>query len=542
MPTPERENRWNRLWVLLWLVLVPTAILARPPLPIDETRYLSVAWEMWHGSHFLVPHINGLPYSHKPPLLFWMIQLGWLLFGVNAYSARLTAPFFGLLCLPLAARMARRLWPTREPVARLAPFVLLAMPLWAVFGTLTMFDMPLAFFTLLGAFGFVSADEGKRWSGWSLAAIAMGAGILTKGPVVLLHLLPLGLLAPWWTEKRPGWPGYGKWCAALLAATVAATAIALAWALPAARAGGPAYADAILWRQTAGRVVKSFAHNRPVWWYLVLLPAVLFPWIFEKRLWRAMRSLRLDRGTRFCLSWALPPLVLLSVVSGKQIHYLIPLLPPSALLISRRLSNVSWPSAGYRLWHVGLLFLLSGVALAVLPLITVDAGDLPSIGAGLVSWGTLLAGIGVVLLLWKARSVGGSVAASCAAVVLFVCLMHIGPLRHVETAFAVSPVARRIAELQRAGRDVAVWPSKYAGQFQFAGRLTHPLAAPITRPALQQWIKRHRHGGYVVLIGRPKVQAGHRAAPVYDQPFMGERITLWQAVILERAPEVLNQV
>ncbi|HHB76580.1 MAG TPA: glycosyltransferase, partial [Desulfobulbus sp.] len=65
------ENRLTVYgWIPLWLVLVITALLCRPPLPIDETRYLSVAWEMWQNHQFLVPHINGLPYSHKPPLLF----------------------------------------------------------------------------------------------------------------------------------------------------------------------------------------------------------------------------------------------------------------------------------------------------------------------------------------------------------------------------------------------------------------------------------------------------------------------------------------
>ena len=58
-------------------------IWLRPLWPVDETRYASVAWEMWLRGDFLVPHINGEPYSHKPPLLFWLIQAGWALFGVN---------------------------------------------------------------------------------------------------------------------------------------------------------------------------------------------------------------------------------------------------------------------------------------------------------------------------------------------------------------------------------------------------------------------------------------------------------------------------
>ena len=58
------------IWVAAWTVLVAVAVSFRPILPVDETRYISVAWEMWFGENFVVPHLNGTPYSHKPPLLF----------------------------------------------------------------------------------------------------------------------------------------------------------------------------------------------------------------------------------------------------------------------------------------------------------------------------------------------------------------------------------------------------------------------------------------------------------------------------------------
>ena len=84
------------LSVFLWLVIVAAGLALRPPLPIVETRYLSVAWEMWSSGNFLVPHLNGAPYSDKPPVLFWLIHLGWALFGVSEWWGRLVAPLFAL--------------------------------------------------------------------------------------------------------------------------------------------------------------------------------------------------------------------------------------------------------------------------------------------------------------------------------------------------------------------------------------------------------------------------------------------------------------
>ena len=60
---------------LLLAILTVVAIAARPLTPIDETRYVSVAWEMWLRNDWLVLFKNGAPYSHKPPLLFWLYNL-----------------------------------------------------------------------------------------------------------------------------------------------------------------------------------------------------------------------------------------------------------------------------------------------------------------------------------------------------------------------------------------------------------------------------------------------------------------------------------
>ncbi len=60
-----------------WVLLLMLALLSRHLLAVDETRYVSVAWEMWLRGDWLVPHLNGEPYDHKPPLLFWLIHLSW---------------------------------------------------------------------------------------------------------------------------------------------------------------------------------------------------------------------------------------------------------------------------------------------------------------------------------------------------------------------------------------------------------------------------------------------------------------------------------
>ncbi len=204
-----------RLWIfLLWGVLTAASLYVRPLFPVDETRYAAVAWEMWLRNDFLVPYLNGETYSHKPPLLFWLMQLSWWLFGVNDWSLRLISPFFSLATVYLSGAVAGALWPERQRVEALTPLLLLGSFFWMIYSTLTMFDMMLAFFALLGIYSVLKlADSGLSSKYGMLLGIAIGGGVLSKGPVILLHILPAALLAPWWLgQKTAGFAGsIGIW-------------------------------------------------------------------------------------------------------------------------------------------------------------------------------------------------------------------------------------------------------------------------------------------------------------------------------------------
>ena len=109
--------------VLWWAALTAVVIAVRPATVADETRYLSVAWEMHQSGDFLLLRLNGALYGHKPPLVFWLIDLGWRFFGVHLWWPRLLTAAFGLGALYLLSRLARRLAPDRGDVAALAVMI-----------------------------------------------------------------------------------------------------------------------------------------------------------------------------------------------------------------------------------------------------------------------------------------------------------------------------------------------------------------------------------------------------------------------------------
>ncbi len=336
MSAQSRRTGWPALFSGA-LLLAALQLWLRPLLPVDETRYLSVAWEMWWRGDFLVPYLNGEPYSHKPPLMFWLVHGIWMLSGVSELAARLLPVFLSFLVLWLSAVLASRLWPEKtDSVGPLVPWLLLGGLFWNHFFTLFQFDLLLTAAALLAWLGVVDALRSPR--GWLLTGAAIGLGVLAKGPVILVPVLPTVVLAPWWARgvRQGGWL---SWYVGGLSAVLLGVVIALSWAIPAGASGGEAYRQAIFWGQSAGRMVSSFAHPAPWWSYLLWLPLMWLPWVIWPQLWKQTSKCRpADKGIRFCLAAVIPALLILSAISGKQGKYLLPLMPLLALLCARCLA------------------------------------------------------------------------------------------------------------------------------------------------------------------------------------------------------------
>ncbi|OHC76239.1 MAG: hypothetical protein A3G18_11045 [Rhodospirillales bacterium RIFCSPLOWO2_12_FULL_58_28] len=465
------------LWTALWALTVAVALVTRPLLPVDETRYLAVAWEMWLKSEFLVPYLNGEPYSHKPPLLFWLIHLGWAAFGVNEWWPRLAAPFFGLGSLFLTARMARRLWPDIGGSALTAPLILSGCLFWSLFATLTMFDLILAFCALVGLLGVLRAWRGDYFKGFAALGVGIGVGMLAKGPAILPHVLPAALLAPLWGEYLAGGhkADWKRWYMGVAAALALGVAIALAWAVPAAVRGGEDYADAIFWGQSAGRMVHSFAHGRSWWWYLAVLSPLILPWIVWPALWRAARGSRAamnDGGVRFCLSWFLPAFLTFSLISGKQLHYLLPVFPALALIFAFLLSKSDPAGKERQIDRMvpGLFFVFCGVVIFILPFIG-GAVRLPQGTADMLGeWGLPVLAAGTVAAMIPASSIRARAAALSALSTALVVSLHMSAKPVFAAAYDLKPMSLRLNEWERQGYALAFF-GVYHGQFHFLGRL-----------------------------------------------------------------------
>lgn len=530
------------LLALLWAILTFVSLSFRPLFPIDETRYAAVAWEMWFRDDYLVPHLNGETYSHKPPLLFWLMQLSWWLFGVNDWSLRIIAPLFSLASLYLSQAVAKVLWPDRGNIAQLTPFILLGFFFWMVYGTLTMFDIMLSFFVLLSIYAIaLSLRKGLSYKRWLLLALAIGGGVLSKGPIILLHVLPLVLLAPWLLAYEAGGFSKKRWYLGLLSAVLAGVMIALCWAVPAGFAGGEAYRKAIFLGQTSGRIVDSFAHKLPFWWYLQLLPLVLLPWLLVKPFWLGFAYInKQDKGLRFCMVWALPVFIAFSLVSGKRIHYLLPLMPAIALLLAwlfDQATGINWRRANR---IIMIILVLCGLLLTSLPwlngfyTVKIDVSVLSPL------WGLALLLIAVLVGFSTPVSVKGFVVNVSVAAIAAALAMAGGFFESQGNRYDTAPPAHKIAELMAENRAIGFFGGKYHGQFHFAGRLTKPIILILDHSALLSFANRNPTG--YVLVEFKDREIMPMAVVSYDFPFKNRNVGLIPCQTLLTNPQVASKL
>lgn len=317
--------------VFLLVALFMAGFFIRPALPVDETRYLTAAWELWLSGSWAKLTVNFEPYHHKPPLLFWMINIFWSVFGISRWAATLPAVFSSLAVIFLSDRLARALFKDDESLRGRLRLLILGSAPFLIYGSLIMFDMMLTVFVLAALLCLIEYARGKKALSLLGFGLCMGFGVLTKGPVVYLHVLLPALLAPFWAKDlNLRWPA---WYGACLSGVLVSAAPVMLWLVPLLLQSDKNFIHWLLWEQTAGRVTGSFnnAHGRPVYFYLPLVPLFFMPWILFPGFWRALKArrgeMKYDPGLRFLFFWVVPGFIAFSLISGKQPHYLVPFVP-----------------------------------------------------------------------------------------------------------------------------------------------------------------------------------------------------------------------
>lgn len=348
---------WLPLWAL-WLAARPLAFypllallavliywpgqMQVPPLDRDEPRFTQASKQMVESGNYLEIAFQDEPRLKKPIGIYWLQSASVSLLAPDDPTAlwayRMPSLAAMALSVLLVAGIGRVLF--KGPVGAVGAGLFAISILPVVEAHLAKTDAALLACILAVQWALAKAwmadnpatARGPVTAGpWAAAAfwLALGAGVLLKGPVVVMIAGLTALTLAIW-HRRIAWLKVLRplWGAPLALAVIVPWFVAIHFAT-----------DGAFWREAVGRDFLAKigsgqeSHGGPPGLYLALVwvtfwPAAALLGFAVLGAWRG----RMAPAVRFCLAWIVPNWLVFEAVATKLPHYVLPAYPALALL------------------------------------------------------------------------------------------------------------------------------------------------------------------------------------------------------------------
>jgi len=337
----RRPYGWLALFALafaLWLLFVDD-VRELPLTDPDEGRYAEISREMLAGGDWVVPHLFGIPYLEKPPLLYWLTALSFRELGKDEFAARLVPTVAGAIGVLATGAFAAAIFGSRVGLA--SSLVLGTSLLYLVIARTLLTDMLFSTGMTIALFSFLWSQLRQDGRAFALAWIGLAIAVLSKGPAAIV-LCGLVVVADSAANRSWRWlTSVDFWLTAPLFFLLAVPWFAVV------QSQHHEYFSFYLWKEHLSRAAGS-EHARPFYWYVPLLLGGLLPWtpvaIAALPSWvREARTESPDgRVVRFLLLWATVVFVVFSASVGKLATYILPMFAPLSLLVGRTVAARDW--------------------------------------------------------------------------------------------------------------------------------------------------------------------------------------------------------
>jgi 4-amino-4-deoxy-L-arabinose transferase-like glycosyltransferase len=330
---------------LLFPILISLAVLffrlgSLPLSGADEPRYARIAQEMHDRGAWVTPTLEGKPWLEKPPLYYWITSPLFSLFESHETAARVgpavCALIAGIAIFFLGSAYGARL------AGMFGSLILLTSLGFVGFGRSASTDMPFTCcITISMALLAAAVEKDIGWKIW-LAYIFLGLAVLGKGPVAIILVAGAGL-GFWLFDERGIIPQ--RW--RIIPGIFITAAISIPWFWLAFRQNGYAFPAAFFINHNLARYLTDVHHHsEPVYYFFPVAIALFFPWsgwllmLASKSPMDALRNWRQwNPGLVFLVCWFLFPIIFFSLSKSKLAGYILPSLPPLALILGIRLSH-----------------------------------------------------------------------------------------------------------------------------------------------------------------------------------------------------------
>lgn len=401
------HRRAAAVLVLVSLLAFLPGFFQIPPVDRDEAYFAQATKQMIEtGDYVDIRYQDDVRYR-KPVGIYWLqaivVKTAEAL-GVPHARTTIwlyrTPSLFGAIGAVLATYWCALAFVSRRG-AVLAALMMAGSPILGIEARLAKTDAVLLF-TVVLAMGvlarlYLMRREGEvARPGWRLPAVfwtALAAGILVKGPLIVMIV---GLAAATLSIIERS----ARWLSALrpLAGTAWLILLVLPWFVAIyLRVGGAFLVDSVGHDMLAKIASAKETHGAPPGLYVALFFATFFPASMLAGLAApAVWAVRREPAARFLLAWLLPSWIVFELVVTKLPHYVLPLYPAIAILISgavesKVLSQRLWLVRGLMWWFI-VPIIVSLVAVIGAIVIAGDPGLLAwpffagAILCGLVAW------------------------------------------------------------------------------------------------------------------------------------------------------------
>ena len=250
-----------------------------PLMDIDETRYASMAHDMFRSKDFMTLYLNGEYFFEKPPLYFWLECLSFGIFGkVNEFTVRFPVAMLGTLCSFLMYFIGKKI--VSRNYGFISALILATSAEFLILSKFAILDIVLAFCTTFSIFfGFITLfceEKNKKWFWWLFYTFS-GLAVLAKG--IPGFVLPFGtmffvyIVAKKFKELfKPIF---------FIPGTLIFLSIVLPWHILMLQKHDPLFFNEYIMKHHVARFTTSenLGRKEPVYFFIITILWGFFPWI-----------------------------------------------------------------------------------------------------------------------------------------------------------------------------------------------------------------------------------------------------------------------
>ena len=325
----------------------------------DEVFYAQTAKEMAQHKTWMTPYLFGQPQFEKPILLYWLLRVAFLVFGVYSFGIRFFPALFaslGVLAVYFLSLMAFK----DNKKAFISSLVLASSGLYIGLSRTVFTDMIFSVFILLSLLSFYWGYLYKERKGLGLLLffVFSGLSVLTKGPIgLLISIITVSAFLLIKKDFKFLFSKYTLW--GLLAFCI----ISLPWYILMFAKYGNSFTHEFFYNDHYRRLLEA-EHAKYDTWYFYPLSLIegMFPWsilvvasliYFFKRVLKDANSIYL-----FLVCWIAAVLLVFQPAHSKLVSYILPIYPAVAIITGDFIHNITQPENKGRLFFIASLAML----------------------------------------------------------------------------------------------------------------------------------------------------------------------------------------